>query len=60
MKYLESMSCIHRDLSARNCLVGENDLVKISDFGMSREGGIYVVSGPRLLPIRWTAPEVIN
>ena len=42
-------------------LVGDNDIVKISDFGMSREeeGGVYTVSsGTRQIPIKWTAPEV--
>ena len=61
MDYLESMHCIHRDLASRNCLVGDNDIVKISDFGMSREeeGGVYTVSsGTRQIPIKWTAPEV--
>ena len=41
MDYLESMHCIHRDLASRNCLVGDNDIVKISDFGM--DGGIQMV-----------------
>lgn len=52
---------ISRDLAARNCLVGDDDVVKIADFGMSREdeGGIYIVqSGTRNIPIKWTAPEV--
>ena len=51
----------YRDLAARNCLVGDEDAVKIADFGMSREdeGGIYIVqSGTRNIPIKWTAPEV--
>ena len=55
---------IHSDLAARNCLVGENSLVKISDFGMSREeeDGVYASStgGLRQIPIKWTAPEALN
>ena len=28
---------MHRDMAARNCLVGDNMVVKIADFGMSRD-----------------------
>jgi len=49
-----------RDLAARNCLVGENLIVKISDFGMSRQECEYVIGkGQRQLPIKWTAPEAL-
>ena len=62
MEYLAGQNCIHRDLAARNCLVGErNEVLKISDFGMSRESeeGIYTPSsGARPIPVKWTAPEV--
>ncbi|MGH0188077.1 UNVERIFIED_CONTAM: hypothetical protein FKN15_027670 [Acipenser sinensis] len=37
MMYLASQHFVHRDLATRNCLVGENLLVKIGDFGMSRD-----------------------
>ncbi|KAM5291527.1 tyrosine-protein kinase Fes/Fps [Glossophaga mutica] len=63
MEYLESKGCIHRDLAARNCLVTEKNVLKISDFGMSREeeDGIYAASGGlRQVPVKWTAPEALN
>uniref|UniRef100_A0A8C6TA21 receptor protein-tyrosine kinase n=1 Tax=Neogobius melanostomus TaxID=47308 RepID=A0A8C6TA21_9GOBI len=47
---------------ARNCLVGENLLVKIGDFGMSRDvysTDYYRVGGHTMLPIRWMPPESI-
>ncbi|KFQ37995.1 NT-3 growth factor receptor, partial [Mesitornis unicolor] len=37
MVYLASQHFVHRDLATRNCLVGANLLVKIGDFGMSRD-----------------------
>ncbi|KAM4596932.1 tyrosine-protein kinase Fes/Fps [Fundulus diaphanus] len=63
MEYLESKKCIHRDLAARNCLVAEHNVVKISDFGMSRErdDGVYSAEGGlRQIPVKWTAPEALN
>jgi tyrosine-protein kinase Fer len=36
-------------------------VVKISDFGMSREEQEYIVSdGMKQIPIKWTAPEALN
>ena len=52
MKYLETKSCIHGNLSVKNCLVGENDIVKISDFGE------YELLSSKQVSYRWTAPEV--
>uniref|UniRef100_K1R927 Tyrosine-protein kinase Fps85D n=1 Tax=Magallana gigas TaxID=29159 RepID=K1R927_MAGGI len=56
MAYLESKRCIHRDLATRNCLVGDNSAVKISDFGLSREEEVYLMAN-LCFPVRWTAPE---
>ena len=60
MRYLASLRYVHRDLATRNCLVGQNFVVKISDFGMSRslyESSYYRVKGRAMLPIRWMASE---
>lgn len=37
MEYLASQHFVHRDLATRNCLVGDKMIVKIGDFGMSRD-----------------------
>ncbi|KAL8616061.1 hypothetical protein ACOMHN_064611 [Nucella lapillus] len=60
MRYLTSQHFVHRDLATRNCLVGESLVVKISDFGMSRDiytCDYYKIGGSRMLPVRWMSPE---
>ena len=37
MTYLANQHFTHRDVAARNCLVGDDLLVKVSDFGLTRD-----------------------
>ncbi|KAM3964181.1 LOW QUALITY PROTEIN: tyrosine-protein kinase transmembrane receptor Ror [Aphomia sociella] len=62
MQYLASHHYVHRDLAARNCLVSDDFVVKISDFGLSRDiysSDYYRVQSKSLLPVRWMPPESI-
>ncbi|XP_012288526.1 tyrosine-protein kinase transmembrane receptor Ror [Orussus abietinus] len=62
MAYLSAQRFVHRDLACRNCLVGADLVVKIADFGMSRDVytcDYYKIGGSRLLPVRWMSPESV-
>lgn len=51
---------IFSDLAARNCLVGESNLIKVADFGLARcmECDMtYKAREGAKFPIKWTAPE---
>ncbi len=63
MGYLSFKKIVHRDLAARNCMVSNNVVVKVGDFGMARdiyETEYYRKQGRGLLPVRWMAPESIK
>lgn len=64
MSYLTEKSFIHRDLAARNCMVDEQYLVKIADFGLSHDiyGEDYyrVQDKTKPLPVKWMAYESLT
>ncbi|TUJ24211.1 Tyrosine-protein kinase Tec [Bagarius yarrelli] len=62
MEYLEDNRFLHRDLAARNCLVNESQVVKVSDFGMTRYvlDDEYLSSSGAKFPVKWSPPEVFN
>ena len=37
MQYLSDMKLVHRDLAARNVLVATGKVIKVSDFGLTRD-----------------------
>ncbi|XP_041359598.1 tyrosine-protein kinase SRK2-like [Gigantopelta aegis] len=60
MAFLELENFVHRDLRAANILVGDNNEVKVADFGLARilqEEDIYEATENTKFPIKWTAPE---
>ncbi|VDO90253.1 unnamed protein product [Haemonchus placei] len=75
LEYLHAKNVLHRDIAARNCLYGDNKasdtreskerdnsstFVKISDFGLTREGTVYQMDPHKRVPIRWLAPETLK
>ncbi|CAB1429508.1 unnamed protein product [Pleuronectes platessa] len=62
MAYLSERKFVHRDLATRNCLVREEMVVKIADFGLSRNiysADYYKANENDAIPIRWMPPESI-
>ncbi|ETN85239.1 protein tyrosine kinase [Necator americanus] len=58
--YLHKAKILHRDIAARNCLYDHDSAVKISDFGLSRNGVVYKMKSAKKMPVRWMAPESIT
>uniref|UniRef100_A0A8C5BWN5 Mitogen-activated protein kinase kinase kinase 12 n=1 Tax=Gadus morhua TaxID=8049 RepID=A0A8C5BWN5_GADMO len=60
MNYLHLHKIIHRDLKSPNMLITHDDLVKISDFGTSRELSEKSTKMSFAGTVAWMAPEVIR
>ncbi|XP_051666659.1 megakaryocyte-associated tyrosine-protein kinase isoform X2 [Manacus candei] len=58
MDYLESKKLVHRDLAARNILISEENVAKVSDFGLAQVNPKG--TDTTLLPVKWTAPEALK
>ena len=59
MSYLEEKGIVHRDLAASNVLVSEDNVAKVSDFGLAKQIMDETKTGVRIR-IKWTAPEAIK
>jgi len=60
MNYLHQNKIIHRDLKSPNILLGRNDIIKISDFGTSRQWSEHSTQMSFAGTVAWMPPEVIR
>ena len=60
MAYLHNHKIIHRDLKSPNVLIGRKEIVKISDFGTSREWNEISTRMTFAGTVAWMAPEIIR
>ncbi|CAL2036882.1 unnamed protein product [Caenorhabditis brenneri] len=60
IEFMHSHDIIHRDIAARNCLYDKKNLVKLSDFGLSRKGSVYKMKKAMKMPTKWLAPESLS
>ncbi|XP_075551253.1 hepatocyte growth factor receptor-like isoform X1 [Dermacentor variabilis] len=64
MEYLAHLKFVHRDLAARNCMLSEELIVRIADFGLSRdvyEKDYYSEQDRKTkLPVKWMSPESLE
>lgn len=58
MFYLENKGIVHKDLAARNVLVGDGCICKVADFGLTTLKSPY--EDEEESKSRWSAPETIS
>ena len=59
-EFLAGLNILHRDLACRNILLAHDKVLKLADFGLSREvEDTYISKSVCNLPVRWMAPESV-
>ncbi|KAF0705316.1 hypothetical protein AaE_014576, partial [Aphanomyces astaci] len=58
--YLHSQDIIHRDLKAKNVMLGVSNEAKLTDFGTSRECLTSVTMTAEIGTVAWIAPEILK
>jgi len=59
LAYLITQGILHLDIAARNILLDEFYIAKISDFGRSQRIEELTINDNPVLPLKWSAPEAL-
>ncbi|XP_046656181.1 platelet-derived growth factor receptor alpha-like [Daphnia pulicaria] len=61
-EFLTSTKVLHGDLAARNVLLADHGIVKVADFGMSRQMNDYNYekNGVEFMPVKWMAIQSLT
>lgn len=64
LAFMAQRRYIHMDIAARNCLLAENNVCKLADFGLTRQldksTNRYLLKKAAKLPVRWVAIEALE
>ncbi|XP_072043239.1 uncharacterized protein [Amphiura filiformis] len=60
IRYLHENKCLHRDIKPKNCLLFENNTLKLCDFGLAREIDDSFTLSSAKGTYQFMAPEIIN
>ena len=62
--HMHSRKLIHMDIAARNVLVGNDSVMKVADFGMTRpyqrDGPYCRMPEPIRMAVKWGSPEAVH
>ena len=64
LKYLHSKNIIHLDLKSTNILIAEENIIKLTDFNLSRKLNKEILTSRQFMSLKGTcthlAPEVVK
>uniref|UniRef100_A0A0N5CEW1 non-specific protein-tyrosine kinase n=1 Tax=Strongyloides papillosus TaxID=174720 RepID=A0A0N5CEW1_STREA len=60
IKYLHENNILHRDIAARNVLICDGDIAKLSDLGFVFHSSKKTKKNKKNFSLRWTAPETLK
>lgn len=61
VEYIHKLRILHRDIAARNFLLGTGLVVKLADFGHAKANCIkYKMQTSLKLALKWCSPEVLR